>query len=119
MGGGVGVAADVSVVVDAEDAVLGREEGGEGEAGDEFGGFGVEEVDGAVGVGVEAGLVGEEAEFEGVIVIGGQGGEGGVVGGLQDVYASLGLNFTNTEFGCGTRICAKRIGVFPLRVCDA
>ena len=58
VGGGVGVVGDVGVVVGAEDAVLGGEEGGEGEAWDGFGGFGVEDVDGAVAWAVEAGLVG-------------------------------------------------------------
>src|SRR6202011_3051295 len=81
VGGGIGFAADVGVVFGAEDAVFGGEEGLEGEAGNVLGGLGVEEVDGAVTFGVETGLVGQEPEAEGGVVVG-DFGEGGVVAGF-------------------------------------
>ncbi len=93
VGGGVDLAGDAGLVFGAEDAVLGGEEGFELEAGDGFGGFGGEEVDGAVAVGVEAGLVGEDAEAEVVVVALRGFGEGGVVGGFEDVDAGEGLSF--------------------------
>ncbi len=69
---------EVLGVLCAEDAVFGGEEGGESGRGD-----GVEDIDGAAAVGVEAGLVGKEADVVEV-------GEGGEVGGFEDVDAGEG-----------------------------
>ena len=51
---------------------------------------GEEDVDGAAAVGVEAGLVGEEADAEVVVEGGGEGFEGGEVGVFEDVDAGEG-----------------------------
>ncbi len=91
--GGVGFGGEVFGVLRAEDAVLGGEEGGELCVGEGSGEVGVEDVYGAAVVGVEAGLVGEEAEAELVVVGLGEVGEGGEVGGFEDVDAGLGRLF--------------------------
>ena len=71
--------------------MLGGEEGFEFDAGYGFGGFRGEKVDGAVAVGVEAGLVGENAEAKVVVVAPGGFGESGIVGGFEDVDSGEGL----------------------------
>ena len=57
--------------------------------GDEFDAVagGAEDVDGAVALGVEAGLVGEETDAEVASVTGGEVFEGSEVGGFEDVDA--------------------------------
>ena len=68
VGGGVGLGGDFGGVLLAEDAVLGREERGEFQAGDEFRSVGGEQIDGAAAFAVEAGLVGEQAEAQMIVV---------------------------------------------------
>src|SRR6202044_764268 len=67
--GGVGLGSEGRCVVRAEDAVLGREDGGELCTGDDCGEIGCEDVDGAAAVRVEARLVGENAEVKRVVVL--------------------------------------------------
>lgn len=82
---GIDLAVDAGLVFGAEEAVLRREECLELEAGNGFSGFGGDEVDGAAAVGVEAGLVGEDADAKVIAVAVGGFGEGGVVGGFENV----------------------------------
>ena len=86
-------------VFGAEDAVLGGEEL------DEFDAVAcaAEDVDGAAALGVEAGLVGEQADAEMAAVFGGEVFEGGEVGGFEDVDAGQDLRFERSRFevrGC-------------------
>ncbi len=89
MGGGVGLGGEVLGVLGGAEAVLGGEDRRELRSGC-CGGVD-EDVDGADAVGVDAGLVGEEAEAEGGVGIVGEGLEGGEVGGFEDVDAGEGV----------------------------
>jgi len=71
--------------------MLRREERSQHQAGNELWRVGGEEIDGAVSLAVEAGLVGEQAEAQVISVALGSFGESGVVCRFEDVDAGEGL----------------------------
>ena len=83
MGGGVGLGGEVFGVLLSVEAVFGGEDFEQGD----FGGGVGEDVDGAAAVGIDAGLVGEEGEVEMVLMLGGEGFEGGELSLFEDVYS--------------------------------